>query len=53
LTFSKQLEIYVLIAQVIFPITNKIKHLIIHKDASGLVVVVVVLFSWGWYEVVG
>jgi len=45
---TKQFKINVLGAQVVVPITNKIKHLIFHKHASGLVVVWVVLSSLWW-----
>ena len=45
---TQQFKINVLGAQVVAPITNKIKHLIFHKHASGLVVVWVVLSSLWW-----
>ena len=45
---TQQFKINVLGAQVVAPITNKIKHLIFLKHVSGLVVVWVVLSSLRW-----
>ena len=44
-TLFEQFKMYVLIAQVVVPITNNIKRKTFHKYASGLIVVEVLLFS--------